>query len=228
MAITYGDLTNPDKKQRNQDLFGKFGMDAGGDNEIGAWLRRLAQSSGERAAMGSAYQTGLEQDRQGAISGIVANSNPYNAVSQAQAQGSNLYNLLNTLGNRQAANLQFQGYGQGAQLGARTEAANKGMEGANQLLMNAYDPANQNQLLIQALQAIGQAGGTGLQELLSMFGAIENRSQQNKADKQAGSGLGQIGSILGMLGGGGFGNLFGQGGGTFTPQTPGARAPGTY
>lgn len=221
MAIYASDILDPNKDQRNQTLFKNFGMDPNGNNEIGAWLRRLAQGSGYQAAQGIGFQNQLEPQRQGAISALVNSANPSNMVAQAQASGQGLVNQGSQYGQQSANNLAHLGLGAGAQAGAMQQSANQGQMGANNLLYQANSPQAQQMALQSLLAAISQAPGAGLNQLLQMFGPIETRQQANYAQHQNG-GLAGIGGILGSVlpGIGGLGSIFGHGGQqTFNPVT---------
>lgn len=179
-----------------QNLFGNFNMDATGNNEIGAWLRRLAQGSGEQASQGIAFQNSLEPQRQGAITGLVNNSNPANMIANAQSQGQGYVRQAGAQGQQNAARLGQMGFGAGAQGGAVQNALNQGVQTKNQALFQANSPEAQNQALQSMLQAIAQSPGAGLNQLLQMFGPIEQRNSANAA-AHANNGLGGTGQLLG-------------------------------
>lgn len=207
---TLNDFLN---KDANAAYYKSMGADQGGDNETSAFMRRLLPGYGQLGAQGLTQRIGLEPQRQGAINALVANSNPANMVANAGAQAGNLYQQGSQQGLESANVLAQRGAGAGAQYGAITQGQNQGTAAGNQLKLKAQDPTQQNQALMQMLQAIQSSSGEGLEALLSMFGALETRSNANKADKaKGGLGglLGAVGQIAGMTSGfGGLGALTG-------------------
>lgn len=198
MAITSADLLNPNKNDRNNALFGSMGFDPKGNNEIGAWLRRLAQASGVSAAGGLGLQNELDPQRQGAIRALVNINNPANMIQQAKGAGAGLQARGNEAGTINAQRIAQSGGGLGAQLGAQVAGQNAGIDASNQLLLNAYSPQAQSQALEMQVNVADQAAGPGLQQLLQMFAPIEQRSATNAAQKAQG-GLGGFGSLLGSV-----------------------------
>lgn len=230
--ITAQDILTGNK----QNLFGNFNQDPKGNNEIGNWLRRYAQSSGEQGAQGLALQGQLEPQREGAINALVNNSNPANMVANAQAQGQGYIRQGANQGTQDAARLAQMGFGAGAQGGAQQNALNQGVQANNSLLFQSQTPQAQSQALQNILGAIQQAPGAGLSQLLQMFSPIEQRNSANAA-AHANSGLGALGGLLGAglsmwnpsaqaltasrgaaTAGGQFGNMLGTGIGSYLNQ----------
>lgn len=184
--ITAENVLDPNKATRNESLYTKFGMDPNGNNEIGAWVRRLAQVSGEQAAQGLTFRNSLEPERQGAIRAGITAANPANMVESAKARGEDYQRQGTEGGMRTAQALTMGGYGEGAAAGALAAGANAGTKAANAELFRAYSPEEQQKAYATILNYVAQATGMGLEELLKMFGLIETRSRQNQTDKQAG------------------------------------------
>ncbi len=198
-TITSSDLLNPNKSDRNKVLFSQHGMDAGGNNEVGAWLRRLAQSAGQTAAGGFALQGELEPQREAAIRGLFELLNPANMVKNAQTQGQGMISGARDAGARNAAQIGQLGGNQGAMLGAVNQAQNQGTNASNQLLLNAQSPGAQTDALMKQLQVFQQAIGPGFEQLLQMFNPIEQRSATNAAQKAQGGFSGILSSLAGSI-----------------------------
>jgi hypothetical protein len=209
MALTSQDLLGPSAST----LYKQYGF-RNPNNNVGAMANRLAMSSYDRAAMGAGFATEMEPDRQGAIRALVTNSNPANMVANAHSQGGRIFNQSKEQGGKLASLLGMKGFGAGAQAGAMAHSANQGTEASNNLLLNAYSPQGQNMALMQMLQAITQAPGDGLRELLMLANPVSQKEHDRMAREQS-QGLGGLTSLLGMAGqmagGGGLSALFGGG-----------------
>lgn len=211
--ITLADLLNADKKKRNQALFGQFGMDPNGNNEVGAWARRIAQPLGYNAASRVAFMNQLEPQRQAVMSSYINSLMPENIYSQAAAMRNRLQGGVAGQGQDLAHMLELQGLGAGAQAGAYLHAQNQATDAANQYLMALASPEGRQQSYANLMNAYNQAQDLNLENLYNTGNFIEQRYQQNQADRK-GSGLGgilgTIGGLAGMAGGLGW-SPFGKG-----------------
>lgn len=203
MAQQVNMITTQDILSGNrQNLFGNYSMDAKGNNEVGAWLRRLSQGAGENAAYGLGFQNSLEPQRESAITGLINNLNPANQVANAQGVGQSLIRQSANQGTQNAARLAQMGFGAGTQGGAVQDALNQGTRANNAAIFQANSPQAQTQSLQDILMAIQQAPGQGLNQLLQMFSPIETRQQANYAQHQNGGLGGAFGGLLGTALGG--------------------------
>ena len=216
MAITANDILNPNKEERNDTLFGQYGMDWKGKNEGAAWLRRLGQLSGVNAAEGMAFRNSLEPERQGAIRAGIALADPANMVGNAKAQGEGLMRQGTEQGMTVAQFLEQAGMGEGAQAGALVKGANEGVRAANTNLMRAYSPEEQAKAMQIILNYIQQSGGQGLEEVMRIFQAINSKVPDDKGGGLLGGVFGDLlGAGLSMIpGGGAVASAVGGGGGS--------------
>lgn len=223
--------TAQDVYSKNNDaLFGQYGMDPKGNNEAGAWARRNEQLVGHGLTSANDYANQLEPARQANLNYLLAMLSPGNAQAQTQRTVAGMQNQGAALGNQQGASAQAHGFSPEFAQAIRAMFAGNAQRNANQYAGNEDNRIMQNQANAQQLIQQGQQNPF-LQQFLQLAQLIEGRSQQNAADRAAGSGLGSLGSLVGMLGGGGFnlGSILGGGQQQkpiFTP--PYAQAPGTY
>ncbi len=225
MGLSSKDLLDPKKAPLVYQSYGFKNP----NNNLGAMSNRLAFPLYDRTLSSALFANEIEPDRQGAIRALIANNNPANAVANANAKGSSIYNQAQSQGTRGAQLLAQRGGGMGAQLGAIAQSQNQGTDLMNQLLLHAYSPEGQNHGLMAILNAANQAMGTSEQDLLALQGPITQKEHDRMA-REASKGM-ALQSLLGMAGGmaGGFdwGQLFGGGKLSMNPYEPGY-APGTY
>lgn len=198
--ITLADLLNANKAARNQALFGQFGMDANGNNEVGAWARRIAQPLGYNAASRAAFMNQLEPQRQAAIDGYIQSLLPENIEAQARAVGNQFLAAAPAEGEDMARQLAFDNMGLGAQEGARILANNRAIDARNKYLLALYSPEGRQQSFNNMIGAYNQAQDLNLNNLLSTGQFIEQRYQQNAADRARGGLNGLVGTLGGFAG----------------------------
>lgn len=203
---TKTDVYNYDKG----NLFTQFGMDPKGNNESGKWARGNQQITGYGLTDANDYAVNtLEPARQANLSNLLAMLQQGNVQAQTQRNSQAMLQQGQGIGNQQAAAAQASGLSPEFIIALKNAAIGNAQRNANQYIGGENQRLMQNQMNAQGLIQQGQQNPFA-QLFLQLAQLIEGRSAQNAADKAAGSGLGQLGQLVGMLGGGGFGNLFGQ------------------
>lgn len=183
-------------------LFTRFGMDPKGNNEVGAWVRAIAQGLGYNTANRTSFLTGLEDQRQAAINDAIAQASPENMYANANEAKARLLANAGEEGAANASLLRTYGLGQGAQAGAALQARNNAIRQGNDYLTYLGSPEGRDSMTRSRLNAIGYAENTGLDPLLNAGSFIEARHARNSAEKAAGGmgGLmGTIGQFAGMI-----------------------------
>jgi len=197
--LSLNGLLESDKTKRDQNLFKSFGMDANGNNEVGAWARRLAQVLGYNSASRVAYMNSLEPQRQAQISSYIQSLQPENIYSNAEAYRNRATTGGMDQGQALAALMAQQGLGAGAQAGAMLKAQNQATQSGNSYLTNAMSAQGRQNAMQAVQQGYNLSRDMGLNELYETGGFIENRSRQNLADKSQGGLMGSLGSLVGMV-----------------------------
>jgi hypothetical protein len=195
-------------------LFNQFGMDRGGDNEAGAVLRRYIQGIFPVLMQRLAAQNLLNPAVMQSIQRLAQALSPEGQESLAGEQSARLMKGGAVTGEKNAARLRDAGASGVVQEGARISATNKAVSDANDFRGELFSPSQmaKNSAALVDLQG-GLTHGL-LGDTLAAGGFVEGRSNANKADKRAGSFMGQLGSFTGMLGElYGMGDFFGGAGG---------------
>lgn len=216
MQPTAQDVFNPDKKARDEALFGQYGMDSGGDNEAGAWGRRNEQLMGAGLTRANDFSLNfLEPGRQANLTNLMAYLQPGNTAERVKRQAQLIATRGAQLGNKQASMAGGQGFSPEYQAALRQMFAGKAQRQGNEYMGTTDEQTAQNSMALNQIIQQGQ-NNPFLPQFLALAQLIEGRSGQNKADQaQGGFGgiLGSIGQIAGMFPGAQWANMFGGGGG---------------
>lgn len=198
--INFQDYLNPNKGARNQALYGQFGMDPKGNNEVGAWARRLSQGVGLGAAQQVANWTN------NTVPWGINTANylqSWLSPGTRQARIQNQAGMINAQGRRSgdiaAQQILGQGGTQDQALALRAAALGRAQDASNQLVSTDLERLAQEQAALAPL--ISQLGGlSGLEPLLALGQFNEMRYRQNAQDKAQGGLGGLFGSLGGILG----------------------------
>ena len=105
----------------------------------------------------------------------------------------------NQAGLQAQARLAGQGASKDAQRGALLAAENQARTSANAYQNQLYSPEGQMQIFQGLMGAFGQAQDIGLQNLLPLFQAIEQRHVQNQSERGQNPLGGVLGGVLGNV-----------------------------
>lgn len=222
--------TNPDYIPNLRDLLANsntpwsaYGMDRRGNNEVGAWARRIAQLQGYNALQREAFLTELDPYRRASILSTIEANQPGAMWANADATMARLNAGAAEQGDAAANDLKAAGLGAGAQAGARLQARNKVNRLGNDYLTYLGSPEGTGAMNRNVMGALGYAQDTRTDPLLNTGHFIEGRSAANEAARRAGglnSWVPQVAQFAGMFSGGMpnyLGAISGAGGGS-TPQ----------
>ncbi len=194
--ITLGDLISSDKNARNGALFGQFGMDPKGNNEIGAWARRTGQLAGYDFANQLAFQANNWTPwRQNLARQMMAWSQPGNFQAQTALMQQGAMNQGYQLGNQASRELLARGYNQSAADAVRLAMLGKAQRQANSYLGNEYERYMQQ--MTQLAPLLGSLSIADPSMMLNLGQFIEGRSAANEAARRQG-GLAGLGNLIGM------------------------------
>lgn len=195
--ITLQDLISPDKKQRNSTLFGQFGMDPKGNNEIGAWARRAGQLAGYDFANQLAFQANnFTPWRQNLAQQMMAWSMPGNFQAQTALMQQAALDQARQLGGQASRELLANGYSQQAADAVRMAMLGKAQRQANSYLGNEHERYMQQMSQLAPLLSSLSIADPSLMLNLGQF--IEGRSAANEAAKKQ-RGIAGLGGLFGMI-----------------------------
>jgi hypothetical protein len=221
--MTIEDIRNPDKAARNEALFGRYGMDAGGNNELGAWARRFGQPLGDWMSQQIAFARDMEPGRQAAFIAYLRSLRPENIYAMVNAERSRLGAMGDEQGIENAMLVRGMGGGIGAEVGAALRAKNDSVRAGNQMLFNNSSAQGRQAAFNAAAQGYGGAQNpTAAPTFFNTAGLIEGRSSTNAAQRsQRGlnSWLPQLAGFAGQFAGMPMG---GGGAGGYQPRIGGA------
>jgi hypothetical protein len=198
-----GDLLNPDKKGRNQALYGRWGGDPKGNNEIGRMFRDLSAGWYPISASRVGFANEVEPMRQAMLRQAFYDASPMGQQSAIDDARAKLQSGAIDAGNTMARYLRANGGGIGAEQGAMINSMNQANNQAGQMQQQLMSPQGQMAMRQMLSQLYGQAQDPGLEPLAGMFGAIEQRHQQNAAEQASGGFAGSMMPILGQMAGAG-------------------------
>ena len=183
--------------QNYQDLFKGLGLDPNGNNEIGAMFKALSAGNYQGALSRQGFNNSLEGRYQQIFSQLL-NQQTVDPNVQSQRAAENIY--ANSARSQRQARAAGQGMAAGAgqgQINGMGLDASQQAAGADQYY---HDPATIAGNLANMLGQINQGQSTNpyMQNLLQMFGPIEQRHQQNQQERDNGSFWGQVGKVAGM------------------------------
>lgn len=191
---------NPYSNDGIQNLYKKYNLSYGGNDEANKGLRQIVPEYTDLANQGAQFQLSLEPQRQSAVSQLL---NSMGAAGQ-QAQMTQLQNQAG----EQAANAARQtalmnrsmGMGDGFTAGNTAALMGQGAMQQNQIAQNFASPQYQAQVLQSILQAISGAGNNGGYQMLNDLSNHFETVQNNKVNQAAQSGS-PLGALLGAAGG---------------------------
>lgn len=191
---------NPYSDQGIQNLYKKYNLSYGGNDEANKGLRQIVPEYTDLANQGAQFQLSLEPQRQSAVSQLLNSLGP--AGQQAQ-----MTQLQNQAG-EQAANAARQaalmnrsmGMGDGFTAGNTAALMGQGAMQQNQIAQNFASPQYQAQALQAILQAISGAGNNGGYQMLNDLSNHFQTVQSNKVSQASQSGN-PLGALLGAAGG---------------------------
>lgn len=199
---------------RKSDLFKQYGLDRGGNNELGASFKAYAAYLHGPGASRMAYNANLEGDYQKTLKQILQRIN--NNASYYTTQGQRGANRLSALYGRAQGladqSARAQGLGAGAQLGTSQGLSQRAVRDASGVQEQWLNPNRQTQDMLQSAQLLEQAMQSNpyLNQMLQLFAPIEQRHIQNQSERGPGF-LGQLAQgVIGNLAGG-FGSSLGAG-----------------
>jgi len=183
--------------QNYQDLFKGLGLDPNGNNEIGAMFKALSAGNYQGALSRQGFNNSLE-NRYQQIFGQLLNQQTVDPNVQSQRAAENIY--ANSARSQRQARAAGQGMAAGTvqgQINGMGLDASQQAAGADQYY---HDPATIAGNLANMLGQINQGQSTNpyMQNLLQMFGPIEQRHQQNQQERDNGGFWGTLGKITGM------------------------------
>lgn len=188
-----------------------MGLDPNGNNEIGQMFKRggfgLAPDFFNRIG----FMNEIGPQRIQAIRDMLAKFAPGNLQANAEQNRARLLRQGSQSALLARSKVAGMGGSADAQAGAALARENQASAAANDYQNNLYSPEAQAAISKMLMEAFGQSENLNLQNLMPMFGAVEQRYAQNQADQQQGGlggFLGQLGGFAGML------PSFGGGGGT--------------
>jgi hypothetical protein len=201
-------------------------QDPKGNNELGNTLRRGGFGLTPDFLQRVGFVNEIGPQRIQSLRDLISRFSPGNVQGVADQNRALLQQQANRQAMMQSARLRGMGASTAATQGAALAARNQGVQAANAYQNQLYSPQGQNDILQLLMNAYGQAEDLNLDDIMAIFGGIEQRHQQNQMERQQG-GFGGLGQALGLITGGA--DILGQlGGQRFSPRTAGARAPGTY
>lgn len=228
--ITYQDILGNNK----DNLFKQYGMDPKGNNEGGAWARRIMQPVGAGLADQAIFAANeLEPARQSAYRWLMSQLAPGAQEAQTATMQRQVRSKAGSAGRQSSAGALMHGLSPEYAQAILDSFNLAGTEGANDVLFSEQGRKNDAATAIAKMATQGQ--DAPLAQLFQMlFGDIEQRHQQNQAERsQGGLGgvLGTVGQLAGLASGFDWGSLFGGGGGASSLVPSGmtyAHAPGTF
>jgi hypothetical protein len=207
MAYEYGTNTGSllssggkNNKDYRDYISNNLQQDYKGNNELGNSFRRAGFGLTPDLLNRVGFLNEIGPQRLEAIRGYINMFSP----GQMQAMASQNQARLMQQGNQAAlqarARLAGMGASQDAQAGAALAAQNQAQMSSNAYQNQLYSPEGQMQIFQGLMGAYGQAQDIGLQNLLPLFQAIEQRHVQNQNEKSQGGVLGgALGGVLGNV-----------------------------
>jgi len=183
--------------QTYQDLFRSLGLDPKGDNEIAPMLRALSAGNYQGALSRQGFNNSLEGRYQQIFSQLL-NQQTVDPNVQSQRAAENIY--ANSARSQRQARAAGQGMAAGAvqgQINGMGLDASQQAAGADQYY---HDPATIAGNLANMLGQINQGQSTNpyMQNLLQMFGPIEQHNMNSEQVRQSNSIWGKIGQVAGV------------------------------
>ena len=196
------------KEQSYIDWVRGMGLDPNGNNEVGQMLRKLAFGMFPGIAGNTSFWGEMQPQRQEMLRNLISRFSSGNLQATADQNRARLMRQGNQSADMARARVRGMGGSQDAQIGAALAQRNKASQSANDYQNNLFGPQGQMDIAQLLSGAFNQVGDTGMDELLKMFGPIENRHQQNAAEKAQGGIGGALGGVLGSaLGGMNWGSM---------------------
>lgn len=203
------DLLGGRNSSAYQQFVRQLGLDPNGNNEIGQMFKSLSYGNYAGALGRQGFNNSLE-GRYQQMFGNLLNQLTVDPNVQSQRASENIY--ANSARSQRQARAAGSGLADGAVQGQINGMGLQASQQASQADQYYHDPATIAANLSQALGQINNAQGTNpyMNNLMQLFGPVEQRYQQNRQEQSQGGLNGILGSVLGGLsGGGGFGGLGG-------------------
>jgi len=212
------DLLGGRHSQGYMDFFKALGLDPNGNNEIGAMLKALSAGNYAGALNRQNFNNGLE-GRYQQLFGQLLNQQTVDPNVQSQRAAENIY--ANSARSQRQARAAGQGMAAGTVQGQINGMGLDASQQASQADQYYHDPATIAGNLANMLAQINQGQSTNpfTQNIMGMFGPVEQRYQQNQQERDNGSFWGQVGKVAGMAA-----NAYGMSQGR-PPQSQGMAQP---